>query len=47
MAIRRLCEDAPITKAEELAVSDFALTKDFQGAVQAFKQRRKPVWRGR
>lgn len=46
-AIRRLGEDTPITEAEVLAASGFALTEDFQGAVQAFKARRKPEWRGR
>ncbi len=46
-AIRRLGEGGPITEAEELASSGFALTEDFQGAVQAFKARRKPVWHGR
>jgi len=46
-AIRRLGEGTPITEAEERASSGFALTEDFQGAVQAFKARRKPVWHGR
>ena len=46
-AIRRLGENAPITPEENLAVSDFVRTEDFQNAVQAFKQRQTPVWRGR
>ena len=46
-AIRRLRGTLPITAAEDQAASGFAVTADFQAAVQAFKARRKPVWQGR
>ena len=46
-AIRVLRGALPLTQAEEDAVSDFALTEDFRNAVQAFKNKQKPVWRAR
>jgi enoyl-CoA hydratase/carnithine racemase len=46
-AIQKLRGELPITKAESLAVSDFAQTEDFQNAVKAFKEKRSPVWRAR
>ncbi len=46
-AIQKLRGPLPVTPAEEDAVSDFALTEDFKGAVQAFKAKRRPVWRAK
>jgi enoyl-CoA hydratase/carnithine racemase len=46
-AIQKLRGALPVTPAEEDAVSDFALTEDFKGAVQAFKAKRRPVWRAK
>jgi len=46
-ALQKLRGPLPISAAEELAVSDFVLTEDFQNAVQAFKAKRKPVWQAR
>ena len=46
-AIQKLRGELPITAEESRAVSDFALTEDFQNAFRAFKEKRKPVWRGR
>lgn len=46
-AIRRLRGPLPMTPAEELAVNRFADTEDFRAAVQAFREKRKPVWKGR
>ena len=46
-AIQKLRGDLPITAEESRAVSDFALTEDFQNAFRAFKEKRKPVWNGR
>jgi enoyl-CoA hydratase len=46
-AIQKLRGPLPLTQAEEDAVSDFAVTEDFRNAVQAFKEKRKPVWRAR
>jgi len=46
-AIQKLRGELPITAEESRAVSDFALTEDFQNAFRAFKEKRKPVWNGR
>ncbi len=46
-AIQKLRGPLPITPEEDLAVSDFVQTQDFQDAFRAFKARRKPVWQGR
>ena len=46
-AIQKLRGALPVTVEEELAVSDFVQTEDFQNAFRAFHQRRKPDWRGR
>ena len=46
-AIRKLRGALPITHDEDQAVSGFVHTEDFKGAVQAFKAKRKPVWRAR
>jgi enoyl-CoA hydratase len=46
-AIRELRGALPIGPEDEEAARAFVLTEDFRQAVQAFKQRRKPVWRGR
>ncbi len=45
-AIQKLRGPLPITPEEDLAVSDFVKTQDFQDAFRAFKERRTPVWRG-
>jgi enoyl-CoA hydratase len=46
-AIRQLRGPLPLGAAEEEAAQTFILTEDFRNAVQAFKARRKPVWRGK
>jgi enoyl-CoA hydratase/carnithine racemase len=46
-AIRRLRGPLPITRAEELATSDFTRTEDFQNACRSFMAKQKPVFRGR
>ena len=46
-AIRKLRGPLPVSPEEEEAVGAFILTEDFRNAVQAFKERRKPVWQGR
>ena len=46
-AIQKLRGALPVTAAEELAVSDFVQTEDFQNAFRAFRERRKPDWRGK
>lgn len=46
-AIRKLRGPLPVTPAEELAVSDFVQTQDFQNAFRAFRDKRKPVWNAR
>lgn len=46
-AIQKLRGALPVTAAEELAVSDFVQTEDFQNAFRAFRERRKPDWRAK
>ncbi len=46
-AIQKLRGTLPISADEDLAVSDFVQTEDFQNAFRAFRERRKPVWRAR
>jgi enoyl-CoA hydratase/carnithine racemase len=46
-ALQKLRGPLPVSAAEELAVSDFVQTQDFQDAFRAFKDRRKPVWQAR
>jgi enoyl-CoA hydratase/carnithine racemase len=46
-AIRRLRGDLPITPDDAQAVGDFVETEDFRSGVQAFLERRKPVFPGR
>ncbi len=46
-AIQKLRGALPITAAEDLAVSDFVQTEDFQAAFRAFRARAQPVWRAR
>lgn len=46
-AIQKLRGVLPITTEEDLAVSDFVLTEDFQNAFRAFRERRKPFWNAR
>jgi enoyl-CoA hydratase len=46
-ALQKLRGALPIEPAEHDANSDFAYTEDFREAVQAFLEKRKPVWRAR
>ncbi len=46
-AIRKLRGALPISAAEHLAVNGFVETEDFHNAVQAFLDKRQPVWKGR
>jgi enoyl-CoA hydratase/carnithine racemase len=46
-ALQRLRGPLPLTEADDEAAKDFAYTEDFREAVQAFLDKRRPVWRGR
>ena len=46
-AIRRLRGPLPIGPEEDLAVNGFVDTEDFRAAAEAFRAKRKPVFRGR
>jgi enoyl-CoA hydratase/carnithine racemase len=46
-ALQRLRGPLPVTEADLAAVTDFAYTEDFREAVQAFLEKRRPVWKGR
>jgi len=46
-ALLKLRGPLPLTEADLKAVDDFAYTEDFREAVQAFLDKRRPVWKGR
>jgi enoyl-CoA hydratase/carnithine racemase len=46
-ALQRLRGPLPLTEGDHEAAKDFAYTEDFREAVQAFLDKRRPVWRGR
>jgi enoyl-CoA hydratase/carnithine racemase len=46
-ALQKLRGALPIAPDELAANNDFAYTEDFREAVQAFIEKRKPVWRAR
>ncbi|MGG5822513.1 enoyl-CoA hydratase/isomerase family protein [Falsiroseomonas sp. HW251] len=46
-ALQRLRGPLPLTQEDLTANSRFVETEDFHEAVKAFREKRKPVWRGR